>query len=364
MIIGATDGQIVDHRDKDRCNNLLSNLELSDYSKNAQNRTKASGTKSKFIGVYPEGTGFVVRCASGKLCDGWYKDEIHAAYAYNLLALQKFPGTTNLNPVDKPIDFVPWVKKQKKTDLPKGISLTGRNTYKVGYKGKQIGQSRFYEQALAMLDAAKKQDEEASGKLLEEHLAKQIQRNEKGEAIIIASQRGKNPITVIVDDDKWHELSLIKWHKCSSKNYIGGLVKGQRVQMHRYLMNCKDPKLIVDHINNDIHDNRVQNLRIVDASGNSQNAKLKKVSKSGLRGVTKRRNKFLAHVSYLGKSFTIASYNSPEEAAYCYDQFVLTVHGIGAAINNVQMPQNFQFGAQYHKCLKIALQLKEDRKSR
>ena len=48
----------------------------------------------------------------------------------------------------------------------------------------------------------------------------------------------------------------------------------------------EQPSGEIDHINGKRDDNRIENLRIVDKSGNQKNAKLTKRSTSGIMGVT------------------------------------------------------------------------------
>lgn len=57
-----------------------------------------------------------------------------------------------------------------------------------------------------------------------------------------------------------------------SKHYVICVKNGKLVRMHRLVMNPSDDE-IVDHKNGDTLDNRMENLRITNYSGNSRNTK-------------------------------------------------------------------------------------------
>ena len=53
----------------------------------------------------------------------------------------------------------------------------------------------------------------------------------------------------------------------------------------------------VDHIDGDTHNNRIENLRASTALGNSRNSKLRKDSKTGIKGVTLCGKKYRASIT-------------------------------------------------------------------
>lgn len=80
--------------------------------------------------------------------------------------------------------------------------------------------------------------------------------------------------------------------------------------------------LVIDHINGDRGDNRIQNLRAVPQSINAQNrSKASSHNKTGLLGVSfhKRSKRFNAQINVQGASLHLGSFISPELAheAYC-----------------------------------------------
>lgn len=84
---------------------------------------------------------------------------------------------------------------------------------------------------------------------------------------------------------------------------------------------CKGemPDGILDHIDGDRLNNRIENLRLSDNSLNQANAKPRRNS-SGLKGVTwqKSNKKWQASIKVRGKSIYLGSYDTPEEAHQKY----------------------------------------------
>lgn len=75
----------------------------------------------------------------------------------------------------------------------------------------------------------------------------------------------------------------------NSSGYLHGKIFYGDVQAHRVawaLHHNEWPDGIIDHINGDPADNRIANLRVVDARGNSCNAAKNSLNTSGVIGVT------------------------------------------------------------------------------
>lgn len=83
------------------------------------------------------------------------------------------------------------------------------------------------------------------------------------------------------------------------------------------------PMMVIDHINGEPSDNRVENLRMVTPQVNSLNSsKADRRSVSGVRGVhEKRRNgvtRFYARILIDGKQTSLGAYDTAEEAGIAY----------------------------------------------
>ena len=106
-----------------------------------------------------------------------------------------------------------------------------------------------------LFDEAKKGENEAL-------MTKEIVRNEKGEAVIhLKDTDGNISDTIIVDDDKWHELSKYGWHKIHNTNTIRATINTKSVTLSRFLYPNvgSDDRMI--HINRDVKDYRIANLK-------------------------------------------------------------------------------------------------------
>lgn len=84
---------------------------------------------------------------------------------------------------------------------------------------------------------------------------------------------------------------------------------------YRIIMDVKDSKLEVDHINGDKWDNRKCNLRIVTHADNTKNRKLDKRNKSGYTGVKETKTgTWNAQIYCDGKCINLGTYKTKEEA--------------------------------------------------
>ena len=108
-----------------------------------------------------------------------------------------------------------------------------------------------------------------------------------------------------IDTEDYDKVKDICWYE-SKNGYIHH--KDKRVmQMHRFLMNAPDGK-VVDHINHDRKDNRKSNLRICTQKQNSNN---RKVEALGITKINKNGN--IYHIVQI-KGKYIGGYKNYEEA--------------------------------------------------
>jgi hypothetical protein len=108
-------------------------------------------------------------------------------------------------------------------------------------------------------------------------------------------------------------------------------VHGKQYQIHRLIFlyhHGHMPKLI-DHINGDSSDNRIENLRAATNSENTWNSKLYKNNKSGLKGIyySKETGKWVASIYSGGKRVFHGRYVSKREAAVEIKSARIRLHG-------------------------------------
>jgi hypothetical protein len=85
--------------------------------------------------------------------------------------------------------------------------------------------------------------------------------------------------------------------------------------LHRYLLGVTDSKIDVDHFDGDGLNNTRKNLRKTLHAQNMQNRRVNKNSKTGVRGVTIKGNKFRGRVMSGGVALLDKFYDTLDEAA-------------------------------------------------
>jgi len=130
----------------------------------------------------------------------------------------------------------------------------------------------------------------------------------------------------LVDDRDFEELSKFKWTYAisSDSGYAIRRVNGvsKTIYMHREVLGTTDDRRnkFTDHINRNGLDNRRENLRICNHSQNAMNSKLRRGSKSGIRGVSwdKISKKWYAQLCHQGRNYALGRFNTKEKAQEVY----------------------------------------------
>lgn len=109
----------------------------------------------------------------------------------------------------------------------------------------------------------------------------------------------------------------------TKKGYLRLEIGGVSVYVHRAVWAItygQYPKDMIDHINGDKQDNRVENLRLVNNSINQQNVKkARSNSKTGVLGVVKwGKDMFAAHIWTQGGQKHLGKFKTIEEAQMRY----------------------------------------------
>ena len=103
----------------------------------------------------------------------------------------------------------------------------------------------------------------------------------------------------------------------SSVGYIRIGITGKVCLAHRlawYFTYGYYPTKYIDHINRDKTDNRICNLREVEASTNAKNMPLRVDNKFGTPGITFVRNRYWTRIQDKGTSITLGRFKTLEEA--------------------------------------------------
>ena len=121
-----------------------------------------------------------------------------------------------------------------------------------------------------------------------------------------------NEKTFKISKKDYKKVCIHTWH-INSRGYVKTTIgghKGKKVFLHRYILQFKNPKIQVDHINHDKSDNRRKNLRICTNSQNSMNTKREK------RGVYYRKdiNKWRAVITVNQKRINLGHFSNYKNA--------------------------------------------------
>jgi hypothetical protein len=113
---------------------------------------------------------------------------------------------------------------------------------------------------------------------------------------------------------------------------FGDYIRGHRAAWLLYYGSW--PSGIIDHIDGDKTNNKINNLRDCCQKGNQANRKAKGGGK--YKGITKHRNKWVAQITKDYQHLYIGSYNTQEEAARAYDKMALEKFGEFARVNTYE----------------------------
>lgn len=152
-------------------------------------------------------------------------------------------------------------------------------------------------------------------------------------------------LEAIVDELDYPMLCRFKWHSHAGYAYTGSrrVIEGRKppAAMHRMILEVPDG-MFVDHINGIPHDNRRENLRVVEHQENMFNMACHKDSTSTFKGVywDKARSKWGATICKDGKRKGIGRYDSEVEAALAYNKKAIELFGEHARLNEIQSPNS------------------------
>ena len=118
--------------------------------------------------------------------------------------------------------------------------------------------------------------------------------------------------------------------------YVFIQLTGQRFLAHRlawFYVHGVWPVGQIDHINGIRHDNRIENLRDVCPATNAQNRKsAQKNSKTGIIGVSKRGNGFVANIGVRRKLIYLGFFPTVDAASLAYQAAKVVYHTNGAQV--------------------------------
>lgn len=112
--------------------------------------------------------------------------------------------------------------------------------------------------------------------------------------------------------------------------YIAIRVRGTSMLAHRVAWAMHYgvwPPHEIDHINRQRTDNRIANLRLATRAENACNAPCPTRNRLGVKGVGKKRNRYLARLWDGKRSVSVGRYDTLEEAKQAYDEAARKLRG-------------------------------------
>jgi len=346
-------GKIVDHIDNDKLRNTLQNLREVTSSQSNINKRKSTSCTSIYNGVSFHARTKKWQCQFQNKHQGWFTEEIWAAYRYNECIDERFPDDpiwqSRKNDVERPPNYTCKIN-QKLQNLPKGMYRNEKtNCFMVLISGCKRRYFTDKTRAETYLQECRAQQERIKEEKLLTISKLQITRNTLGQAVLHAygwsetlSTEEKIKKEIIIDDNKWHQLKAFACH-ISTKN--GGYAVIQGCLLHRFLLGLNPGKSsdeFVDHINGNKLDNRLCNLRLchrTDSIHNYNKSVKTKKSSSRYKGVswTPRDKCWRVQISKDKKRMVDQFFSTEEEAARFYDVKAAELYGSSAVLN---FPEN------------------------
>ena len=313
----------IDHDDRDPLNNCIDNLFESDDLYNANNKSKKPDSSSHFYGVRKDEYGWA--CSFTYDYKNYYfsyRDELWAAYHYDLLVNELNMKGKPCNNIKEPEGFKRKGQYIKKSGLPEGINAQKGKYFYYNWKHKA------YHGFNSVKDAVKARNQHIYNdkiKTEREYYNTPIKRNFKGIAIIeLYNQFREKVAEALIDDDWYYFLNRYSWWLDIS-GYVLGRINGKTVRLGRIIMNCTDRTLRVDHMKGNTLDHRCKRLEIVDDEQNAQNkSKSKNITTSKYMGVffNKDNQKWRSYITYKRKAKHLGYFLTEVEAATARDNYL------------------------------------------
>ena len=116
-----------------------------------------------------------------------------------------------------------------------------------------------------------------------------------------------------------------------NRGYVLIVINGKQRMAHRliWIIHGKEPVPMLDHIDGDQLNNRIENLRPITVSQNQRNTKLRKDSTSGIKGVSwiSTKNHWSGQVWHLGKLYHAGDFKDKDECAAAVRVLREELHG-------------------------------------
>lgn len=139
-----------------------------------------------------------------------------------------------------------------------------------------------------------------------------------------------------IDKEDLKKINEFSWAK-NGRHYIKGRIDNKDIYLHRFVMKEYDPKILIDHINNDPMDNRKSNLRRVTIQENCFNRTKMKNASSKYKGVSynKASKKWACYIKLNQVKYNLGFYDTEKEAALTYNKFAKIMFSEHSKLNKI-----------------------------
>lgn len=325
---------VIDHRDHNRLNNILFNLQETTNANNVRNRDKKENCTSKYHGVSKRDKRWI--CALKHNDTRYYfsyNNELYAAYHHDLLVKEfGLQNHSPLNNIEFPDGFIIKTKDIKKDGLPKNIYTSG-NKYRCRFQGKLSDNSKSgfetVEGAVSHRDDVLEKIEKEKIDELNKPYDGSIERNSEGIAIMnILNDKKEIVAKTLLDDDIY--CYLVKHNRVlglDKDDYVRVFIDGKNERLHRWIMKYSG-ELMVDHEDSNTLNNQISNLRISTSVHNAQNKSSRKGASSKYTGVSLTDNRKKWKVDIEGKYLGV--FDTEEESVLVRNKKAQELNDLGA----------------------------------
>ena len=138
---------------------------------------------------------------------------------------------------------------------------------------------------------------------------------------------------ILLDDHCNPAILKDSWN-CTNSASVKTSIKGKPIALSWQILDGKKG-FVIDHIDRNIHNNQLKNLRLVTGQQNVVNSKLSSVNSSGYKGVSWHRatRRWAATIGYNYKTLHLGLFRNKIDAAKAYNEKAFELFGEFAALN-------------------------------
>ena len=131
----------------------------------------------------------------------------------------------------------------------------------------------------------------------------------------------------IISEEDVEKVEKYDWHKDKQTGYWYTYSNGKKTYLHRYITNnsTKNP---TDHIDKNKDNNTRENLRICTCEENARNKSFRSNSQTGYTNIFRHGKKYIIQARINGKTKTLASFKTLDEALKAKVQMWKTMFNI------------------------------------